>query len=300
MRKAVFIFISQFILIPILSACDSEDDITNGIIIRNDTTIVNDTTYQNDTIINIDTTIINDTVYKNDTIINRDTVIYRDTIINSDTIVIKDTITKPIVEMNYYMVQSSQNANVQAADCYNGILFQFENFNQNVYIYDLNNKNYIGKVSLVRNSHNHCNNVSFSRKFYQKEDLFPLLYVSGGNTLDYNRIHVYRITTDSTSYIFQIIQEITLPSSLFWTNAVIDNDNNFLYIYANTWHKEITKFNIPPIKESKVTLTENDILEQFSVEGFVHQQGACIRNGVMIITDGVPARGDTNFIRSID
>ena len=92
-----------------------------------------------------------------------------------------------------YMDQIPIGMSVQGADCYGDILFQFQHTNSAVLIYDLKEKEYLGRVPLPPNAHNHCNNVSFSRLFYEEGDEFPLLYVSGSQSGTYNHIQVYRI-----------------------------------------------------------------------------------------------------------
>ena len=203
------------------------------------------------------------------------------------------------------MSQDWGSSNLQGADCYGDYFFQFENHNKRVFISDLKTKEFLGTVELAANSKNHCNNVSFSHVFYETNDEFPLLYVSGSQSGTYNNVQVYRVQRADNTFTFTNIQEITLPkcsseNNLYWTGAVMDNENGGMYVYANSGGAQIAKFDIPDILQENVILTDEDILEQFSLPSFTHQQGAVIRNGLLYVMDGVPQWGDTNYMRIID
>lgn len=212
---------------------------------------------------------------------------------------------KTILRIEKCMTQDWGSSSLQGGDCYGDFFFQFENHNSRVFISNFKTKEFLGTVSMTPNSKNHCNNVSFSRVFYETGDEFPLLYVSGSQSGTYNNIQVYRIKRENNLFSFTKIQEITLPkcsseNNLYWTGAVMDNENNFMYIYANSGGTQIAKFDIPDILQEEIVLTDEDILEQFTVSGFTHQQGAVIRSGLLYVMDGVPQWGDTNYMRIID
>lgn len=208
------------------------------------------------------------------------------------------------LKIEKYMDQNSPGVSLQGAASYGDYLFQFENYNANVYIYNLRTKEFIEKVSLTKNSNNHCNNASFSNIFYEEDDEFPLLYVSGGIVSTYNHIQVYRILLFDNRFTFEKIQEIEFPKAtdenkMHSTQAVLDD----YYMYVLTKGKDqtfISKFEIPDYKTTSITLAEEDILEQVEVKDFIHKQGAIIRNGFLYILYGVPAWGDTNYLRIID
>ncbi len=210
-----------------------------------------------------------------------------------------------VLRIEKYMPQDWGSSNLQAGDCYGDYFFQFENHNKRVFISNLKTKEFLGAVELTANSKNHCNNVSFSHVFYETNDEFPLLYVSGSQSGTYNNVQVYRVQRSDNTFSFTKVQEITLPqcnqkNHLYWTGAAMDNENGFMYVYANDGGAHIAKFSIPDIFQENVILTDEDILEQFSLHGFTHQQGAVIRNGLLYVMDGVPQWGDTNYIRIID
>ena len=208
------------------------------------------------------------------------------------------------IKIEKYMKQYTLGS-VQGASCYGDYLFQFQNHNANVYIYNLKERNHVETVPMEPITANHCNNVSFSNLFYEEEDEFPLLYVSGSGYGTYNHAQVYRIKRIASSFTFTKVQEITLPkcteaNNLYWTGIIMDNENNYMYVYANKNGAQIAKFNIPDTHQPEITLTDEDILEQFSLNSFTHQQGAAISNGFLYVMDGVPGWGDTNYFRIID
>ena len=206
-----------------------------------------------------------------------------------------------ISKISKYMNQSGAG---QGASSHGDYLFHFLDNNSGVNIYNLKEKKHIERITLQSNANNHCNNVSFSNIFYHENDEFPLLYVSGSRVRAYEHVQVYRITRANSHFNITQVQEITLPTStstngLYWTGVIMDNEDNYMYVYANTGKAHIVKFKIPNPYEENVTLSDNDILEQFQVEKFTHQQGAVMRNGIIYVFDGVPSWGDTNYLRII-
>lgn len=210
-----------------------------------------------------------------------------------------------LLGISKYMNQSSSGTSVQGADCYGDYLFQFQHANAAVYVYNLKEKVFVGKIALKPNSNNHCNNVSFSNRFYEEDDEFPLLYVSGSQSGTYNQVQVYRIFRNDDVFSIEQVQEIILPESspsnnLYWTGAIMDNDNGYMYIYGNHDGAQIAKFVIPNIYTPLITLRDSDVLEHFELSSFTHQQGAVIKGNYLYVFDGVPAWGDTNYLRIID
>ena len=288
MRRFLLYFIAMTICSTGITACGSSDDFIEDLFIRTDTI------FSHDTIIHTDTTFL-----------NGDTIIHIDTIVKNDTLIHKDTIKRSDIIISYYMDQIEGSTSVQGADTYKQYLFQFQHSNSKVFIYDIEEKRQIGIVTLKAVSSNHCNTVSFSNIFYEKTDPFPLLYVSGSQTGTYNHVQVYRILRDTLNFSLKKIQEISLPvatqtNNLYWTGAVIDKTNNYMYIYANSNGAQIAKFNIPDIEKPNITLTDDDILEHFSLPSFTHQHSACIKDSLLYVMDGVPNWGDINNLRIID
>lgn len=203
-------------------------------------------------------------------------------------------------------MKTSANGSVQGASCYGDKVFHFLDQNSGVLIYDMSLKTQIAKITMTPNANNHCNNVSFSNRYYSLSDSFPLLYVSGSKNEAINNVQVYRIVYSEGQFEIFKVQEISLPKAtdankLFWTGAVLDNDNGYLYVYANhSTGAQIAKFKIPDPYEPNIILSDKEIINQFSLSPFIHQQGACIRNNKLFVFDGVPAWGDRNILRVID
>lgn len=288
MRKLLFYFITLILYCTGITACGSTDDYIEDLFIRTDTLFSNDTIVRRDT-----------------SFLNGDTIIRIDTIVKNDTIIHNDTLKRSDITISYYMDQIEGSTSVQGADIYDKYLFQFRHTNSKVFIYDIEKKCQIGIVSLDAISKNHCNTVSFSNIFFEETDFFPLLYVSGSQSGTYNHVQVYRILKEDGNFSITKVQEITLPketdtNNLYWTGVVIDKENSFMFVYANTNGAQIAKFDIPDIKNQNVILTDNEILEQFTLPSFTHQQGACIKDSLLYIMDGVPNWGDTNYLRIVD
>ena len=158
------------------------------------------------------------------------------------------------------------------------------------------------------NKVNHANVASFSRTFFNKEDRFPLLYISQCNRNPINGrkdvLYVERIANDLKSS--ELVQTICFKDvrhlygyALQW---VIDNDNNFLYGYGNTVDNtnplnrhRIVKFRLPELNEATdgiVTLTDDDLLENYLIEDTYQApfnpigQGLFIKNGQLFMPTG--------------
>lgn len=202
-------------------------------------------------------------------------------------------------------MSNSAGGSVQGADCYGDYLFQFQDHNAAVYIYNLAKKKLIETIELEPISMNHCNNVSFSNVFYDIYDEFPLLYVSGSRSRSYNNVQVYRIIRDNDKLSIVQVQEIVLPKSspenhMYWTDVMIDTGHMYVSSAAYGGGGKITVFNIPPLDDMLFPMSDDDIVDSFDVDKFTHHQGANIYNNFMYVFDGVPAWGDTNFLRIID
>ena len=158
------------------------------------------------------------------------------------------------------------------------------------------------------NKVNHANVASFGTTFFDKEDRFPLLYVSQCNKNPINGrkdvLYVERVANDLKSS--ELVQTIYFKDSrhlfgyaLQW---VIDTDNNFLYGYGNTVDNSnplnrhrIVKFRLPKLNESTdglVVLTDDDLLENYLIEDTYSAhfnpigQGLFIKNGQLFMPTG--------------
>lgn len=215
-----------------------------------------------------------------------------------------------VLNISWYMKQNSRGS-VQGAAIYGDYMFQFQNELKNVYIYNLRIKKHISTIELSSNSLYHCNNANFSTQFYSDSDLFPLIYVSQQN----NKVHqvlVYRIIGDSIENLsLNLVQIIAGPSPttnnhMFAQDCILDNDNNYLYIYAhhkrddlNSFH--IVKYKLPDINEPTVELNDDYLYSSvFYNNQFSSPQGAVCHNGLLYFIKGVPSWKENVLLNIVD
>lgn len=204
------------------------------------------------------------------------------------------------------------SVSVQACAAYNGYLFEFMNDNVGVNIYNLaaSTPAFHSTVIPTNISTGHCNSACFGTMKYDNADTFPLLYTSGGQSADYNKVQVYRVTLDNDVFTITQVQDITMPvateaNRLYWAQIYIDDILGDMWYVGNHKGARWVRFKIPQIKDgdtviSSVVLTDSDVIDEFSTLGFVHQHGGIIVNGYCYIMDGVPIWGDTVYMRVFD
>lgn len=215
-----------------------------------------------------------------------------------------------VSDFSLWMKQSSKGS-VQGAAGYREHLFQFQHAQANIYMYDLELKEYIGALQCISNGSFHCNNANFGKRFYQQSDLFPLLYVSQQN----NKVHqtlVYRLVGDSiTNLTPELVQTIIGPTPsdenhMYYQDCIIDGVNGYLYLYAHHKRDEqdsfhIVKYRLPDISESMVKLTDDDIYSSvFYDNQFSSPQGAVFHNDLLYIIKGVPAWKEQVLLDIVD
>ena len=297
LRKSLIILVCSLSITCISCGSDDffEDDV---IILRNDSIHNNGENNHNNDSTTTDSTKTNINPYTNPTN-NTENNSY-----NIDSLFTDTTSVVSITGFSKYMNQSSSGS-VQGAAAYGDYLFQFQDQNKAVYIYNLAKKSLVKKITLTPNSSNHCNQASFSDIFYSDEDKFPLLYVSGSGNKDHNHIQVYRITGEEETIDITQIQEIILPSRnsdnmCYYTCSILDNENHYLYAYASNASTRLIKFNIPDLQQDTVKLTDSDIIEYILVDHIDHQQGGIIKDGIFYMIYGVPGWGDLVWLRLFD
>ena len=161
----------------------------------------------------------------------------------------------------------------------------------------------------------HCSVISFSRTFVDGSD-FPLLYVSV-NTVENGRgCLVYSITNTSGVWSMTLVQTISvnIDSTQFGAgdNAwVVDYDENKLYSFAFTLNQpyyvnngnsmKVCVFNLPDTSSESVTLTSEDIKENYELEHFTYLQDACYSCGCIYFACGGGASyAHTNVLRVVN
>lgn len=284
-------FILYFALILLCSsgitACETDEvEIEKEYIISTDTTLIvdtiinSDTTFTADTIIRSDTIIQEiDTIIKKDTIIINDTIIKNDTVINNNSTITQNTV---IVSFERYMGLTPPYGTGQGAACYGKYLFQGYSNNAVLGIYDLDKKYAVCKLDIPGpepSSSTHANTVNFGNYRISPDDYFPLLYISSGYTKSINGsscsfIYVYRISKynnsdDTEGFHVEFVQTITLKGFGSWTEGIIDNDHNFLWVKyePNGTNGEYcyASFPIPRYEDGNITINREDAITSFSL-----------------------------------
>ena len=205
--------------------------------------------------------------------------------------------------------------NHQSAAQYDDYVFFVSDRRNNIYMYNIRDKRNVYTIKLHKEEAKdysgatlyHCNQTSFSTIFYEKNDPFPLLYVSQRANSDLRCFtEVYRIIPtkgDSTEYKsckVDLIQTIYFPTmnddnSLGNVNVVFDFENDAMYTYSRNNKKKasnylqckISCFNIPEIKRKDVYLEDQDINDSFIIDcSALYMQGACINNRKLYIAQG--------------
>ena len=120
------------------------------------------------------------------------------------------------------------------ATCYNGLIFQFINGNNYVYVHNAENGDLIQTIQMDdSNPQYHNNSVSFGDKKYQDSDNFPLLYASQENAAQ-NKCNVYRVIGERGNMNLVLVQTIHYPTNsetkLYYHNCMIDGKNNYIII----------------------------------------------------------------------
>ena len=213
----------------------------------------------------------------NDSITPKDsTTTPKDTIaITNSSSTDKDTI---VCSYEKYMSISKSFGGSQGAACYDKYFFQGYSNNAVIGVFDLEKKTCLGKIDIsdpAPNSRIHVNTMNFGTQKYDKEDFFPLLYVSSGytqkvnnNTLSY--IYVYRIIRDKTeSFTATLVQTIALNGFGTWTEGILDNDHDILWIKyepnGTDGEYRYASFNVPKYESGDIVLNKDDYLTDFTL-----------------------------------
>ena len=177
----------------------------------------------------------------------------------------------------------------------------------NFYLYDIELNELLAVIPLESDGSAYKNNnANFGTEFYSTSDVLPLLYVS--SAYDYE-INVFRIYQEDNVWKAMTVQTISYPTisneaGYFSCNAVLDNENGYLYltplsyIYTTLENEQhFFKFSMPEFADGNIELTIDDALEHFSVWDYIHApQGAIIRDNKLYQLHGV----SNAFLRVFD
>ena len=242
-----------------------------------------------------------------------------------------DSSAQEIVDSVGFSLYAKKTVTAQSAACYGNYLIFVSKQVSRMTLYNLHSKKILYKLNLDPKTEMrgkidvyHANNSSFSREKYDRNDPFPLLYVSHReNNAQRGVVEVYRIhpfhrngQADYDSMAVQQVQTIFYPVMTDknvmgspWT--VIDSDSDCMYTYSrnnrskapNRGKCRLSKFKVPPLggDRDSVFLNDADILEASDLgfsAGF--SQGACIYHGMMYIAQGVPKKNEKVYLRVVD
>ena len=195
----------------------------------------------------------------------------------------------------------------QGMDVYdNKYLFQGNQSGEDrsVYILDLVQKTILGNFLFTESGSWHMNNINCAIKEIDT-DKFPLIYLS--ECYGTHRCAVVKISDSADSYIVK--QLITFNTSSHYGGGsyafdwFLDIENNLIYCYGNTASSgsvEIVKFNLPSLSDATVTLTDNDVLDSFIVNGIGIYQGSKLINGKLVCPEGFGNAEYPAYISVID
>lgn len=202
----------------------------------------------------------------------------------SDTIIFgKDsaTVSKEYVICSYkkYMDISPTYGTGQGGACYDNFFFQGYSNNATIGVFDLEKKESLGKIDIpapVASSKIHVNTMNFGSQRYEKDDFFPLLYVSSGYPKDINGkslsfIYVYRITKSTNikgeeEFGITLIQTISLKGFGYWTEGILDNDHNILWLkYEPGGEYKYASFHVPKYNVGDVEISLEEHIVDFSI-----------------------------------
>lgn len=276
MFRTIKLSIITIIFLPFFSCSQAEDEVEEYLfeIEHTDTIITN----KSDSLSHDSTTVSpSDSLQKQD-----NTISYT-----------KDTI---IVSYEKYMNLSPTVVSPQGAACYDKYLVQGYKKNPALEIYDLDNKKYLCKIDIsdpVPSSDIHTNTICFGNQKYSPDDFFPILYINSGNTKRINGIlcsflYVYRLRmNDDNQMGIDLIQTITLKNFNIWTEGILDNDHNYLWVKHN---RTFSSFHIPKLEEGDVTIDLNDALNDFSISSQPFKssnQGHLYYNEKILLVSGI-------------
>lgn len=181
-----------------------------------------------------------------------------------------------IVDNRYFVQGSSASSDASAS----------------LVICDYNEKRIVSQL-LIPHSNAHCNNITIGSRL-SPSDVMPLLYVSN-NIVNYE-CEVIKVADDLLSYeVKQTINYVGtnwLKAQTHSYDYVVDGD--YLWIVGravsgvNRW--DFVKFALPSLSVENVSLTDEDVVDAFTLDYYV-MQGVTAINGKLFATYGYSSGG---------
>lgn len=233
----------------------------------------------------------------NDTIAHKDTVNDSDTNTQNWTTIKKDTL---LVSYEKYMKISPYASNGQGGACFDKYYFQGYAGNPALGVFDLDRKTAVCKIDILEpetNARIHVNTINFGSQRMHEKDYFPLLYVCSGYTKNIGGspcsfIYVYRIQKSSNadnteSFIIELVQTITLKGFGSWTDGILDNEHNILWI---KYGYRLASFPIPKPEDGDITIQRENAMTDFTFGSYdfkTSNQGHIYHENKIMIVSGI-------------
>ena len=223
----------------------------------------------------------------------------------------KITIKKNKIAYKKYMqidISLFGKQSVQGCAQYNGLLFVTCNQMAVIAIFDLESKEFVGKITLTPVPTYHCNSMNFGIEKYADGDDFPLLYISMENIAEHKMIALRITKALDDTYSGEIKQTVIYPepseSTQYYPNGSLDNDNGYLFVKGYTLNNyvassenkiRVRKWAMPKLSDGDVELKVADALQTFDVPALTATQGEIVNNGKMLGCYGADWAGDKSI-----
>lgn len=199
------------------------------------------------------------------------------------------------IQINYlFQVPTITSNGIQGASISNNYLFICHDFLNVIDVIDLNDNSLFTYIEYKENPALHANTVNFSSYYYEKGDMFPLLYVQerGANCVT----HVYRIITGKDRWSLEEVQKISFYNASSLTTA-LDNEARYLYCFYSTNSSAfLGKTEIPSLEKTEVEIDVNDLDNPFQIQYKYTGQDACIADGIFFKLYGGTGQGELRLV----
>jgi hypothetical protein len=213
----------------------------------------------------------------------------------TDLITDTDSISLPFsYELYLNYSSTSKNLSSQGFAVYDN--YAFIMYNSGICdVYDLETKLFVNRLLLGSYmASNHANVADFGVEYPEGNTEFPAIYISECVANTQRRCFVESITTSNS----KLIQTISVNSEKVGSggmNYTIDRENKLLYVlcraFVNADYFIFTVFHLPLLSDGKnVILTDNDIVDQYTVSAYPVSQGAFIYRGYMYFLQGISGK----------
>lgn len=192
------------------------------------------------------------------------------------------------------------NSNTQACDIYGKYLIQFRggsSVNDIANLYDISNNSTIKTGMTIQSGHG--NTASFSKNFYDEQDVMPLLYccnhVDSPTSRQPTSVTVNRVDEDTATLIKTYL--FKHPVNVFWGYACFDFDNEIVYtvgLSGNSYTSDldgankvvVTKWSLAEAVDNGDGTYDAVYISRYERDFIYVMQGMQYRNGIIWIASG--------------